>query len=340
MPKCKYIGKYERHQEIGRGTYGSVYEGWDPEEEIKVAIKKIAVNGKREADILGACQDAKHILQLKDCVQKGEKLYMIMEFMESDVEKVLSKRGRSGRTEGPERLAIAEVKAYLIFLLKGVDELHQRDILHRDLKPNNILVTGRERSTFLAKIGDMGMATRMKTEHTSRSIEVVTRTYRAPELFFGDDQYGKAVDMWSVGCIFAEMVLGKPLFEGVSDIDHLSKVFAVLGSPTENGWKEASNLPCYLQFKDTQPAPLMSRLEYRPSDLGIDLLQQLLQLDPKKRITAIDALHHSFFKEEPLAAKGEQLIQTIPAPESPKKRLIHNVEPVMQVRKIKARRLI
>ena len=86
-------------------------------------------------------------------------------------------------------------------------------------------------------IGDMGMATRMKTEHTSRSIEVVTRTYRAPELFFGDDQYGKAVDMWSVGCIFAEMVLGKPLFEGVSDIDHLSKVFAVLGSPTENGWK-------------------------------------------------------------------------------------------------------
>lgn len=175
-------------------------------------------------------------------MRKGEKLYMIMEFMESDVEKVLSKRGRSGTTDGTERLTIAEIKAYLTFLLKGVNELHQQDILHRDLKPNNILVTGREHTTFFAKIGDMGMATRIKAEHTTRSIEVVTRTYRAPELFFGDDQYGKAVDMWSVGCIFAEMVLGKPLFEGVSDIDHLSKVFAVLGSPTENGWKVCT--PC------------------------------------------------------------------------------------------------
>ncbi|KAG2992763.1 hypothetical protein JG687_00015400 [Phytophthora cactorum] len=315
----KRLGAYEKHAEIGRGTYGTVYLGYHAESRACVAIKKVLgplEAGRHEADILSKCQGAKHVVQLLEAVERHDKLYLILEHMDSDLETLV------GATETVPMLEVAQVKAYLKMLLLGVQELHSRGILHRDLKPNNLLLS---KSQHCAKITDFGMATVIEKEcagedgdtdgddaarykkKPKRSVQVVTRAYRAPEIFFGEERYGFEVDMWSVGCIFAEMLLRRPLADGSSDIDQLSKIFASLGSPAENGWDEASELPFFLRFKDTNPTPLAEQF-LMLSAAGVDLLSQMLQLNPKKRISVREALQHQFFSEKPEPVSPSDLI--------------------------------
>ncbi|KAL4155589.1 hypothetical protein PRNP1_007697 [Phytophthora ramorum] len=315
----KRLGAYEKHAEIGRGTYGTVYLGYHADSRARVAIKKVLgplAAGRHEADVLALCQGAKHVVQLLEAVEVKDKLFLVMEFMDSDLETLI------GATESVPQLNVAQVKAHLKMLLLGVEELHSRGILHRDLKPNNLLLS---KTQHCAKITDFGMATVIEKESEEedgdtdvddasaekkkpkRSVQVVTRAYRAPEIFFGEERYGFEVDMWSVGCIFAEMLLRRPLADGSSDIDQLSKIFAALGSPAENGWEEASQLPFFLRFKDTNPTPLAGQFSML-SPAGVDLLAQMLQLNPKKRISVRKALQHEFFSEKPEPAAPADLI--------------------------------
>ncbi|KAF1335979.1 Cmgc/cdk protein kinase, partial [Globisporangium splendens] len=328
----KRIGAYEKHQEIGRGTYGTVYaglqvahnEGDDGTQENecvrrrRVAIKKVFGRhdvGKHESAYLKLCRDASHVVQILDVVGHNDKMYLILEYMDSDLEAVLE------ATDDIPELPIAHVKTYLHMLLQGVAELHERKILHRDLKPNNLLLSISQRT---AKITDFGMATTIHdpkdgdgSTATKRSIQVVTRAYRAPELFFGEEQYGFEIDVWSVGCIFAELLLRKPFFDGaLSDIDQLSRIFQALGSPAENGWHDAAKLPFYLNFKDTHPKPLSEQFPSL-SSVGVDLMSQMLQLDPRKRISVQNALKHAFFQEEPLQVDPSELV----IPEIPERQL-------------------
>lgn len=192
-------------------------------------------------------------------MERNGKTYLILEFMESDLERVIkgdpeaaaaADASQQQHEDGPAAarpMEVPFVKTYLRMLLQGVAELHALRIMHRDLKPNNVLLS---KDQCVAKISDFGMATLVKQEDKedgdaqdrTRSIQVVTRAYRAPELFFGDAGYGFGVDMWSVGCIFAEMLLGRVFCDGTSDIDQLSLVFAALGSPLENGWEVRASL--------------------------------------------------------------------------------------------------
>lgn len=318
----KRVGAYEQHGEIGRGTYGTVYLGRHVESGARVALKKIQGSlktGRHEAEILATCQGAKHVVQLVDVIERRGKLYLVLEHMDSDLEALIS------ATESVPTLDVAQVKAYLKMLLRGVQELHSRGILHRDLKPNNLLVS---KTQCCAKITDFGMATVISTEEEEgdtdrddaasekkqrkRSVQVVTRAYRAPELFFGEERYGFEVDVWSVGCIFAEMLLRRPLADGASDIEQLSQLFAALGSPSENGWDDARHLPFYLRFKDTKPTPLAEQFPML-SAAGVDLLAQMLALNPKQRIAVGTALEHPFFHEKPeLASLSELIIVATP----------------------------
>jgi cyclin-dependent kinase 7 len=248
-------------------------------------------------------------------VHRNGKIYLVLEYMDSDLETIIN------ATDAIPHLEVAHIKGYLHMLLRAVQELHDRKILHRDIKPNNLLVAKHGR---VAKLTDFGMATQVSgTDTKSLSIQVVTRAYRAPELFFGKDQYGSEVDMWSVGCIFAEMVLRRTFLDGSSDIDQLSHIFSALGSPSENGWHAAAELPFHLTFKPTNPKPLKDQFP-ELSEAGVDLLGKFLQVDPSKRISAADALQHAFFSEEPLPATGEELPIVLPV-DSTKKRPLAEV---------------
>ncbi|TMW64689.1 hypothetical protein Poli38472_011569 [Pythium oligandrum] len=311
----KLIGDdYEKRAEIGRGTYGTVYDGVHVESQRRVAIKKVIGKeeaGEAEAELLRQCQDCQHVVQMLDVVRHNGKVYLVLEFMDTDLETIIK------ATEEIPELDIAHVKAYLRMLLEGVKELHDRNILHRDLKPNNLLISKRDR---VAKITDFGMATRVDAKDTERklSIQVITRAYRPPELFFGEDRYDASVDMWSVGCIFAEMLLRRPYFDGASDIDQLSLIFNALGSPDENGWERAAQLPFHLKFRPTNPKPLSEQFP-QLSDAGLDLLSRFLQVDPTKRISVTDALQHAFFTEEPTASEIPGIEEP---PEASKKRTL------------------
>lgn len=247
-----------------------------------------------------------YALQIVEVVEQADKVFLVLEYMESDLEEVIA-----ATAEDRPELPVSHVKTYLHMLLLGVQELHSRGILHRDLKPNNVLLSA---SQHVAKLTDFGMATLLDspsvqdgTSPIKRSLQVVTRAYRSPELFFGEEHYGAEVDVWSVGCIFAELLLRRVFCDGASDIDQLSKLFAALGSPDENGWSDAASLPFFLRFKPTNPTPLAEQFPML-SPAGVDLLSQLLQLDPKKRITVDAALQHAFFAEDPAPAPAEELV--------------------------------
>jgi cyclin-dependent kinase 2 len=187
------------------------------------------------------------------------------------------------------------IKSYLYQLLKGICFCHQHRVLHRDLKPQNLLI---DRKGNL-KIGDFGLARAVGIPIRTYTHEVVTLWYRAPEILLGGRQYSTPVDVWSIGCIFAEMVTCSPLFPGDSEIDQLFKIFRCLGTPTEEIWPGVSSFkdykPTFPQWTGNHLAKQVPGIE----PLGLDLLKRMLVYEPSKRISAREALQHEYFKDLP-----------------------------------------
>lgn len=179
-------------------------------------------------------------------------------------------------------------------MLRGLAFCHARRTLHRDLKPQNLLI---DRDGNL-KIADFGLARTFGIPVRTYTHEVVTLWYRAPEILLGARHYGCAIDMWSVGCIFAEMVTQQPLFPGDCEIDQIFKIFKILGTPTSETWPDAMNLP---DFKPTfprwSPQDLKEIFNGKLDEHGVDLLSRMLTYDPAKRISVRDALRHPYFNE-------------------------------------------
>ena len=240
----------------------------------------------REITIL---RELKHpnIVRLLDVVLNNSKLYLLFEFVECDLRKYLINLKEKALDENL-------VKNFLYKILDAVAYCHSKKIIHRDLKPQNILT---EKNGEIVKVADFGLARAFSIPIRPYTKEVLTLWYRAPELLLGINEYSTPVDIWSIGCIFAELILKQPLFKGEYEIEQLFKIFHVLGTPNKEIWPDVETLPNYSpdfpKFKPIKFEDYFIGLDKN----GIDLLKQMLVYDPNQRITAKQALMHvsSFF---------------------------------------------
>ena len=289
--------KYIRTTKLGEGTYGVVYRAKDQKGQEIYALKKIRLQAEEEGIPSTAIREISllkelnhvNIVKLYEVLHSPKKLTLVFEYVEQDLKKIIDAANGKG-------LEMNLVKSFLYQLLRGVDYIHKNKVLHRDLKPQNLLIN----KDNIMKIGDFGLARGYGIPVKNYTHEVVTLWYRPPDVLLGNKTYGTTVDMWSIGCIFAEMVTGKPLFPGNSETDQLKKIFLIMGTPTENYASSLTELPEWgvgeNNFEVNKPQNLKELLK-NLNDEGIDLLQKFLQLEPDKRISAEEALKHPFFDD-------------------------------------------
>lgn len=186
-----------------------------------------------------------------------------------------------------------EIKEFMYQMCVGVAHMHKHGVMHRDLKPQNILV---DKEQKIVKIADLGLGRAFIIPIKSYTHEIVTLWYRAPEVLLGGTHYSIPVDMWSVGCIFAELVRKAPLFPGDSELQQLLHIFKLLGTPNESTWPGVSRFRDWHEFPQWNTQPLSKYLPDLDKD-GLDLIAQMLVYDPAKRISAKDALNHPYFED-------------------------------------------
>eukprot|EP01125_Pyxidicula_operculata_P014967 TRINITY_DN5052_c0_g1_i3.p1 TRINITY_DN5052_c0_g1~~TRINITY_DN5052_c0_g1_i3.p1 ORF type:complete len:296 (+),score=58.76 TRINITY_DN5052_c0_g1_i3:15-902(+) len=285
------MDKYEKLQKIGEGTYGVVYKAKDKFTNRFVALKKIRLEHEdegvpstaiREISILKELTHP-NVVNLLDVCNFDNKLYLVFEFLDQDLKKYM---------DSVPMLDAELVKSYTHQLLTGLLFCHQRRILHRDLKPQNLLID--KKGTL--KLADFGLARAFCVPVRPYTHEVITLWYRAPEILLGSQAYSTPVDIWSAGCIMAEMITKRPLFPGDSEIDQLFKIFRILGTPTEDTWKGVTSFPDYKptfpQWKRQELASVVPNAEPE----ALDLLASMLAYEPHRRISAKEALQLSYFK--------------------------------------------
>ena len=202
----------------------------------------------------------------------------------------------------------SRIKSFLTGALRGLSFCHKNWVLHRDLKPGNLLIGANGQ----IKLADFGLARSFGSPGRKFTGQVVTRWYRAPELLFGAKFYGAAVDLWSIGCIFAEMLMRAPFLPGTSDIDQLSRIFTALGTPNSTVWPGIDALPDYVAFNGSAtPATPLSDHFRAASPAAIALLSRLLTFCPSRRPTAEEALASTYFSEAPLPASEDELLAMV-----------------------------
>lgn len=285
--------RYQKMEKIGEGTYGVVYKAKDRVTGEIIALKKIRLEAEdegipstaiREISLLKELQHP-NIVRLYDVVHTERKLTLVFEFLDQDLKKYLDV------CDGGLELPI--LKSFLYQLLTGVAYCHHHRVLHRDLKPPNLLIN-REGQL---KLADFGLARAFGIPVRSYTHEVVTLWYRAPDVLMGSRRYSTPVDIWSIGCIFAEMANGRPLITGTSEADQLDRIFRMFGTPTENDYPGIVILPDYTTEFPMYPKPRggMGSLVPALDAAGVDLFGRMMRYDPAKRITAHEALGHVFF---------------------------------------------
>ncbi|KAL9246558.1 hypothetical protein vseg_020076 [Gypsophila vaccaria] len=315
---CRSVDEFERLNKIDEGTYGVVYRAKDKKTGEIVALKKVKMEKEREGFPLTSLREINillsvhhpSIVDVKEVVVGSnlDSIFMVMEYMEHDL-KGLMETMRQPYSQ-------SEVKCLMLQLLDGIKYLHDNWVLHRDLKTSNLLLNNQGE----LKICDFGLARQYGSPLKPYTHLVVTLWYRAPELLLGAKEYSTAIDMWSLGCIMAELLSKEPLFNGKTEFDQLDKIFRILGTPNETIWPGMKKLPGvkvnfvkhqYNQLRKKFPATSFTGSPVL-SDAGFDLLNRLLTYDPHKRISADAALNHEWFREVPLP-KSKEFMPTFPA---------------------------
>ncbi|XP_046392350.1 cyclin-dependent kinase 1-B [Ischnura elegans] len=289
------MDEYVKIEKIGEGTYGVVYKGKHKVSGHMVAMKKIRLENEdegvpstaiREISLLKELQHP-NIVSLEAVVMEESRLYLIFEFLSMDLKRHMDQIPKG------EYLDPMTVKSYLYQILQAILFCHQRRVLHRDLKPQNLLIDGKG----TIKIADFGLGRAFGIPVRIYTHEVVTLWYRSPEVLLGASRYACPIDIWSVGCIFSEMASRKPLFQGDSEIDQLFRIFRVLRTPTETIWPGVSQLPDYKATFPNWTNNTLSTHVKNMDEQGLDLLQSMLVYNPVDRISAKAAVAHPFFKD-------------------------------------------
>ncbi|XP_040913828.1 cyclin-dependent kinase 11B isoform X2 [Toxotes jaculatrix] len=297
---CRSVEEFQCLNRIEEGTYGVVYRAKDKKTDEIVALKRLKMEKEKEGFPITSLREINTILKaqhpnivtVREIVvgSNMDKIYIVMNYVEHDLKSLMETM--------KQPFLPGEVKTLMIQLLRGVRHLHDNWILHRDLKTSNLLLSHKG----ILKIGDFGLAREYGSPLKPYTPVVVTLWYRSPELLLGAKEYSIAVDMWSVGCIFGELLTQKPLFPGKSEIDQINKIFKDLGSPSEKIWPGYSELPAVkkMTFTEYPYNNLRKRFGALLSDQGFDLMNKFLTYCPSKRIVSDEALKHEYFRETPL----------------------------------------
>lgn len=288
------MDRYETLQKVGEGTYGVVHKARDKRNNDLVALKKIRLDTDDEGLPSAAIREItllkqlrhQNIVHLRDLVHFEKKLVLVFEYMDQDLNKFLQPY-RNGET-----LDTDIVKSLMRQLLAAVAYCHYHRVLHRDLKPQNILISI-EGPTL--KLADFGLARTYGIPVRNYKQEVVTLWYRAPDILLGSIQYSTHVDIWSIGCIFAELVTGQPLFFGVqTNEEQLGLIFKTMGTPDAKKWPDMVNLPGYNPNAPFYEGKPLYKLVPGLDEEGLDLLSKMLEYNPERRISAEAALEHKY----------------------------------------------
>ncbi|KAJ4832696.1 hypothetical protein Tsubulata_010106 [Turnera subulata] len=305
---------FEKLDKIGQGTYSNVYRARDLDHQKIVALKKVRFDNldaesvrfmAREIHILRRL-DHPNVIKLEGLVtsRMSCSLYLVFEYMEHDLAGLASHPG--------QKFTEAQVKCYMQQLLRGLDHCHSRGVLHRDIKGSNLLID----NNGILKIADFGLASSYDPTHVQAlTSRVVTLWYRPPELLLGATYYGTAVDLWSTGCIVAELYAGKPIMPGRTEVEQLHKIFKLCGSPSEDYWRK-SKLPHATIFKPQQPYRRCVAETFKEFPApALALIETLLSIDPADRGTASSALKSEFFTTKPIPCDPSSLPKYPPSKE-------------------------
>ncbi|RVD92933.1 CMGC CDK CDK7 kinase [Tubulinosema ratisbonensis] len=308
---------YVKKKKIGEGAYSTIFlaEQYESEKESKIieepkgnfkqvvaikqfkiiqGVKGIDINAVREIKALKMLKSP-FILEMFDIFMHDFSLHMVLEYIPFTLENIIKSN----------KLIIyaSDIKAWMIMILKGLNEIHSKFFIHRDLKPNNILFKG-----GILKLADFGLTRKMSNENMTTT--VITRWYRPPELLLGCKNYNNTIDIWSLGCIMAELYLRVPFFAGESDISQLDLIFKALGTPEQSYFEKVTDsLP--LKFKD-YPESDLKQLFTAMSEDGMNLMLKMLSYDPSKRPSVLEILQDEYFKSKPYPKTKDELIKSVP----------------------------
>jgi cyclin-dependent kinase 10 len=304
------VERFEKLGRIGEGTYGVVYRARDRATGELVALKKVRMDRERDGMPVTSLREMRllresahpHIVRLRAVVSgaRADAVFLVFDYAEHDLAALLD---AAAMQRAPPPFSASEVKTLLLQLLSAVAFLHARCVLHRDLKLSNLLYT----NAGMLKLADFGLARNASPVAGSGALtpRVVTLWYRAPELLLGCTQYGTPVDAWAAGCILGELLRREPLFPGTDEAETWRYMVALLGTPTERIWPGWSRLPRAGSVAGgaasaAQNFNFLKRDFPDVSPAGIELLNQLLTYDPRKRAGAAEAAAHAWFSERPL----------------------------------------
>jgi serine/threonine protein kinase len=301
---------YTAERVTGSGSFGIVYQAQVVETQETVAIKKVLQDRRyknREVQIL---KDLRHpdVIRLRHCFySRGNPDEVFLNLVMDYVPETLHRSIRA-HTKASKHIPMLYVKVYAYQLTRAMAYIHSLGVCHRDIKPQNILLDPKSHKVFLCDFG----SAKVLTSSQANVAYICSRYYRAPELVFDATYYSTAVDIWSLGCVFAELLLGTPLFPGGSSVDQLVEIMKVLGTPTKDDIRRMNPMSSSFRFPHVKRQEWTDVFKSHVPDAALDLVNNMLSYDPKKRMRALNCLGHPFFDE--LRAEGTVLPNGKPLP--------------------------